>query len=51
MEKFLAFARAGGKKTFAGLLELAELPSPFEAETLAAVRRSAEELLGKAGRL
>ena len=51
MEKYLAFARAGGKKTFAGLLELAELPSPFEAETLAAVRRSAEELLGKAGRL
>lgn len=51
MEKYLAFARAGGSRSFAGLLELAGLPSPFEAETLAAVRRSAEGLLTKAGRL
>ena len=51
IDAFLEFARAGGKRTFAGLLELAGLPSPFEAETLAAVRRGAEEVLTKAGRL
>ena len=44
-------AHPGGEAHTRRMLELAELPSPFEAETLAAVRRSAEELLGKAGRL
>ena len=51
LNAYLAFARAGGTETFSGLLKLAGLPSPFEAETLAAVRRSAEDLLTQAGRL
>ena len=48
---FLKFARAGGTETFSGLLRLAGAPSPFDEGTLAAVRRGAEDLLTRAGRL
>ncbi|MBO6010524.1 MAG: M3 family oligoendopeptidase, partial [Oscillospiraceae bacterium] len=48
---YLKFARAGGTETFGGLLKLAGAPTPFEEHTLAAVRRGAEDLLTRAGRL